>query len=101
MDTNRKEERDREEASRFSVPPPSKENGKKIAMTAAPFYPDVLFIGRVESPPSPTTSRPRPEKNHLSGSPVDEEIGAETSDDITKPESGIQSSLSRGTRSQR
>jgi hypothetical protein len=34
----------------FSVPPPSKENGKKIAMTAAPFYPDVLFIGRVESP---------------------------------------------------
>jgi hypothetical protein len=35
----------------LSVPPPSKENGKKIAMTAAPFYPDVLFIGRVESPP--------------------------------------------------
>jgi hypothetical protein len=35
----------------LSVPPPSKENGKKIATTAAPFYPDVLFIGRVESPP--------------------------------------------------
>jgi hypothetical protein len=35
----------------FSVPPPSKENGKKVATTAAPFYPDVLFIGRVESPP--------------------------------------------------
>jgi hypothetical protein len=35
----------------LSVPPPSKENGKKIARTAAPFYPDVLFIGRVESPP--------------------------------------------------
>jgi hypothetical protein len=34
----------------LSVPPPSKENGKKIATTAAPFYPDVLFIGRVESP---------------------------------------------------
>jgi hypothetical protein len=46
-------------------------------------------------------SRPRPEKNHLCGSPVDKEIGAETSGDITKPESGIQSSLSRGTRSQR
>jgi hypothetical protein len=29
----------------LSVPPPSKENGKKIATTAAPFYPDVLFIG--------------------------------------------------------
>jgi hypothetical protein len=24
---------------------------KKIATTVAPFYPDVLFIGRVESPP--------------------------------------------------
>jgi hypothetical protein len=35
----------------LSVPPPSKENGKKIATTAVPFYPDVLFIGRVESPP--------------------------------------------------
>jgi hypothetical protein len=34
----------------LSVPPASKENGKKIATTAAPFYPDVLFIGRVESP---------------------------------------------------
>jgi hypothetical protein len=35
----------------LSVPPPSKENGKKIATTAAPFYPDILFIGRVELPP--------------------------------------------------
>jgi hypothetical protein len=34
----------------LSVPPPSKENGK-VTTTAAPFYPDVLFIGRVESPP--------------------------------------------------
>jgi hypothetical protein len=35
----------------LSVPLPSKENGKKVTTTAAPFYPDVLFIGRVESPP--------------------------------------------------
>jgi hypothetical protein len=35
----------------LSMPPPSKEKRKKIATTAAPFYPDVLFIGRVESPP--------------------------------------------------
>jgi hypothetical protein len=35
----------------LSVPPPSKENGKKIATTATPFYPDILFIGRVESLP--------------------------------------------------
>jgi hypothetical protein len=34
----------------LSVPPASRENGKKVAATATPFYPDVLFIGRVESP---------------------------------------------------
>jgi hypothetical protein len=34
----------------LSVPPPSKENGKKIVTTVVPFYPDDLFIGRVESP---------------------------------------------------
>jgi hypothetical protein len=85
----------------LSVPPPSKENGNKIATTAAPFYPDVPFIDRVESPPSPTTSRLRPEKNHLSGNPVDGGTGAEIFGDITRPESGIQSNLSRETRSQR
>jgi hypothetical protein len=37
----------------LSVPPASKESGKKVATTAAPFYPDVLFIGRVESPTIP------------------------------------------------
>jgi hypothetical protein len=84
----------------LSVPPPSKENEKKIATTVAPFYPDVLFIGRVESPPSPTTSRPRPDKN-LSGNPADGGTDAEMSGDITRPESGTQSSLSRETRSQR
>jgi hypothetical protein len=48
----------------LSVPLPSKENGKKIAPTPAPFYPDVLFIGRVESPPvsddEPTAPREEP-----------------------------------------
>jgi hypothetical protein len=34
----------------LSVPLSSKENGKKLVTAAAPFYPDVLFIGRVESP---------------------------------------------------
>jgi hypothetical protein len=33
------------------VPPFSKENRKKLVTAAVPFYPDVLFIGRVESPP--------------------------------------------------
>jgi hypothetical protein len=46
----RKKEGGRKQAV-LSVPPPSKENGKKIGTTAVPFYPDVLFIGRVESPP--------------------------------------------------
>jgi hypothetical protein len=35
----------------LSVPPSSKENGKKLVTAGVPFYPDVLFIGRVESPP--------------------------------------------------
>jgi hypothetical protein len=34
------------------VPPPSKENRRKLVVTITPFYPDVLFIrGRVESSP--------------------------------------------------
>jgi hypothetical protein len=41
------------------VPPSSKENRKRLVTTTVPFYPDVLFIGRVESPPisddEPTT----------------------------------------------
>jgi hypothetical protein len=47
--TRKKEAKDHQ--ADLSVPPPSKENRKKIAVTATPFYPDVLFIGRVESPP--------------------------------------------------
>jgi hypothetical protein len=46
----RKKETERKQVV-LSIPPPSKENGKKIATTTTPFYPDVLFIGRVESPP--------------------------------------------------
>jgi hypothetical protein len=46
-------------------------------------------------------SRPRPEKNLLSGNPADGGTDAEMSGDITRPESGTQSSLSRETRSQR
>jgi hypothetical protein len=80
---------------------PSKENRKKIVTTVVPFYPDVLFIGRAESPPSPTTSRPYPERNPLSGSPADEGTDAETSGDITRLESGTRHSLCRGTRPQR
>jgi hypothetical protein len=83
------------------VPLPSKENRKKITTTAAPFYPDVLFIGRVESPSSPTTSRLHPERNLLSRNPADEGTNAEISSDITRPESGTQSSLYREMRSQR
>jgi ADP-heptose:LPS heptosyltransferase len=91
----------REEQVVLSIPPASKENRKKVATTAAPFYPDVLFIGRVESPPSLTTNQPCPEKNHLNENPDDGGIDAGTFDDITRPENGIRSSLSRETRSRR
>jgi hypothetical protein len=36
----------------FLAPSPSKEDGNKLATTATPFYPDILFIGgRLESSP--------------------------------------------------
>jgi hypothetical protein len=60
--TRKKEAKDHQ--ADLSVPPPSKENRKKIVVTATPFYPDVLFIGRVESPPvsddEPTTPGEEP-----------------------------------------
>jgi hypothetical protein len=97
--TRKKEAKDHQAG--LSVPPSSKENRKKIAVAAAPFYPDVLFIGRVESPPSPTTNRPHPERNLLSWNPADEGTNAEISGDITRPESGTQRNLYRETRSRR
>jgi hypothetical protein len=97
--TRRKEAKDHQ--ADLSMPPPSKENKKKIVVTTAPFYPDVLFIRRVESPPSPTMSRPHPERNLLSGNPADEGTDAEISGDITRPESGTRRNLYRETRSRR
>jgi hypothetical protein len=47
--TRRKEAEDHQ--ADLSAPPPSKENRKKIAVTTTQFYPDALFIGRVESHP--------------------------------------------------
>jgi hypothetical protein len=91
----------REKQVVLSVPPASKENGKKFATTTAPFYPDVLFIGEWSRPSSLTTSRPRLEKNHLNENPADGGTDAGTFDDITRPENGIRSSLSRETRSRR
>jgi hypothetical protein len=83
------------------VPPSSREDRKKIVATTTPFYPDVLFIGRVESPPSPTTNQLRLERNLLSGNPTDEGTDAEIFGDITRPESGTRRNLYRETRSQR
>jgi hypothetical protein len=49
------------------APPPLKEDRKKLAITAIPFYPDVLFIGgEWNLPPSPTTNQPCLGKNLLS-----------------------------------
>jgi hypothetical protein len=49
----------------------------------------------------PKTPGVRLEKNHLNENPADGGTGAGTFDDITWPESGIRSSLSRETRSRR
>jgi hypothetical protein len=69
----RKKETERKQVV-LSVPLPSKENGKKIATTTAPFYPDVLFIGRVESPPpSPTTTDRARRRTTSAGVPSMEE----------------------------
>jgi hypothetical protein len=85
----------------LSAPSSSKEGRKRVATTTVPFYPDVLFIGRTESPPSPTKSRPYLERNLLSGSPADEGTDARISDDITRPENWIQRNLYHETRSRR
>jgi hypothetical protein len=87
--------------SGLSVPSSSKEGRKKIVMTTVPFYPDVLFIGRVESPPSPTTNRPHLERNLLSGNPADEGTDAEISGNITRPENGTRRNPYHETRSRR
>jgi hypothetical protein len=85
----------------LSVSLPSKENRKKIATTAAPSTPTSSSSGEWSRPPSPTTSRLHLERNLLSGNPADEGTDAKISGDITRPESGTQSSLYRETRSQR
>jgi hypothetical protein len=85
----------------LSVPSSSKEGRKKVAPTTFPFYPGVLFIGRVESPPSPATNRPYLERNLLSGNPADEGTNAEISGDITRPENGTRRNPYHETRSRR
>jgi hypothetical protein len=83
------------------VPPPSKENRNNIATTAAPFYPDVLFIGRVESPlvsdDEPTAPGEEPPQ-------WESRRRRNRHRNIWRhheAESGTRSSLSRETRSQR
>jgi hypothetical protein len=84
------------------VPPPSKENRKKLVATTIPFYPDVLFIGGEWSrPPSPTMNRPCLGRNLLSEKLPDEGIDAEISGDIMQPENKIRRSLYHEMRSWR
>jgi hypothetical protein len=85
----------------LSVPLPSKENGKRPPRQPQHSTPTFFSSKEWSHPPSPTMNQPRPEKNHLSGNPVDGETGVEISGGITRPKSGIQSSLSRETRPQR
>jgi hypothetical protein len=56
MDTDYKEKKETNEMkacqAAFLVPPPLKENRKKLVVMTTPFYRDVLFIrGKVESSP--------------------------------------------------
>jgi hypothetical protein len=83
------------------VPPSSKEDRKKIVATTTPFYPDVLFIGRVESPPISDDEPTAPGEEPPQQNPADEGTDAEISDDITKPKSGTRRNPYRETRSRR
>ena len=84
------------------VPPPSKENRKKLVAVTFLFYPDVLFIGgEWNHPPSPTMNQPRRGRNLFSGNLADEETDAKISGDIMKPESGTRHSLCHEMRSRR
>jgi hypothetical protein len=91
MDTDYKEKKETNEIKAHQaallVPPPSKENRKKLVVTATPFYPDVLFIeGEWNRPPSPTTNQPCLGKNLLSGKLPDEGTDTVMPGDIMKPE---------------
>jgi hypothetical protein len=69
----------------FPAPSPSKEDEKEVTITTTPFYPDILFIeGRLESLPSPTTSRPCRGKSLPSVKHDDEGLGAGIFGDITR-----------------
>jgi hypothetical protein len=85
----------------LSVPPPSKENGKRSSRQQCHSTPTSSSSGEWSHPPSPTTSRPHPEKNRLNENPADGGTGAGTFDDITRPKNRIQNNLSRETRSRR
>jgi hypothetical protein len=72
------------------IPPPSKENRKKLVTKTVPFYPDVLFIGgRVESTPISDDEPTAPGEEPL------QRVDAEIFGDITKLESGTQHSPCR------
>jgi hypothetical protein len=77
----------------FSIPPPSKEDGKKNTIVSAPFYPDILFIQRrLESAPisddEPTMQgRSLPSVKHDDGG-----TDAGTCGDIMKPRNRIRRS---------
>jgi hypothetical protein len=83
------------------VPPSSKESGKKLVTVAAPFYPDVLFIGRVESLPVSDDEPTAPGEEPPQRDPTDEGTDANIFSDITMPESGTRRSSYHETRSQR
>jgi hypothetical protein len=85
------------------VPPPSKENRKKLVTKTVPFYPDVLFIGgRVESTPISDDEPTAPGEEPLQReSRRRRNRRRKIFGDITKPESGTRRSSYHEMKSRR
>jgi hypothetical protein len=84
------------------APSPSKEDGKKSAITPAPFYPDILFIGgRLESSPISDDEPTMQGKNLPSVKHGDGGIDARTCGNITRLGNRIRHSLYPGTKPQK
>jgi hypothetical protein len=80
---------------------PLRKTGRRSSRQRLPSTPTSSSSREWNRPSSPTTSRPHPERNLLSGNPADEGTDAEISDDITRPESETRRNLYCDTRSRR
>jgi hypothetical protein len=103
MDITRKKETNETERRQavLSVPSSSKEGRKKVATTTVPFYHDVLFIGRVESPPISNNEPTVPGEEPPQRESRRRRNRRRNIRDITRPENKTQRNPYRETRSRR